>query len=174
MESAASQGAVVLEADGIFIDTAEIRKVQLQFDPDYKGGMYVDKTSQGKYYSKADLIRHAEQGKFIATFKAKHGARADVDSPQPAIWTAGKIEDQRRQFFPTLSANQLSMTVSGRHFKDDASIYVDGKRVSGTVSSGMFERMSITLATLPAPGMHLIQVQAPNGMFSNDFIFTVK
>jgi YVTN family beta-propeller protein len=172
MESAASQGAVVLEADGAFIDNAEVRKVRLQFDPEYKGGMYVDKTSQGKYYSKADLIRHAELGKFIATFTAGHGA--DVDSPQPAMWSPGKIEDQRRQIFPTLSSSQLSMTVSGRHFKDDALIYVDGKRASGTVSSGMFERMSITLATLPAPGLHLIQVQAPNGMFSNEFIFHVK
>ncbi len=174
MESAASQGAVVLEADGAFIDNAEVRKVQLQFDPDYKGGVYVDKAMQGKYYSKVDLIRHAELGKFVGTFTARHGVNADVNSPQPALWTLGSIHDQRKQDFPTVTAGRLSMTISGRHFKDDAKIFVDGIRVNGAVSVKSNEKVVITLANAPTIGMHLLQVQVPDGLFSNDFIFYVK
>jgi len=174
MESAASQGAVVLEADGAFIDNAEVRKVQLQFDPDYKGGVYVDKAIQGKYYSKVDLIRHAELGKFVGTFTARHGVNADVNSPQPALWTLGSIHDQRKQDFPTVTTRRLSMTVSGRHFKDDAKIFVDGVRVNGAVSVKSNEKVVITLDSSPTIGMHLLQVQVPDGMFSNDFIFYVK
>ena len=174
MESAASQGAVVLEADGAFIDNAEVQKVQLQFDPDYKGGVYVDKAMQGKYYSKADLIRYAELGKFIGTFTARHGVNADVNSPQPALWTWGSIHEQRKQDFPTVTTGRLSMTISGRHFKDDAKIFVDGVRVNGAVSVKSNEKIVITLASAPTTGMHLLQVQVPDGMFSNDFIFYVK
>ena len=174
MESAASQGAVVLEADGAFIDNAEVQKVQLQFDPDYKGGVYVDKSMQGKYYPNADLIRYAELGKFIGTFTARHGVNVDVNSPQPALWTLGSIHEQRKQDFPTVTTGRLSMTISGRHFKDDAKIFVDGVRVNGAVSVKSNEKVVITLASAPTTGMHLLQVQVPDGMFSNDFIFYVK
>ena len=66
------------------------------------------------------------------------------------------------------------MTVSGRHFMDDAHVFVDGKRVDGMVNVKEGEKVSITLANLPPPGMHLLQVQAPEGRMSNDFIFHAK
>ena len=169
LEEAGNQGAVVLEVNGAFLDGTNIKVVDLQ----YSNNVYVDKNSK-RSYTRSELVQQAVQGKFIGTFTAHHGARADVDSPQPALWGAGSIDDQRRQNFPTVTSGRLSMTVSGRHFKEDALIYVDGKRVSGSISIGMFERMSITLAQLPSPGMHFLEVQAPEGMFSNDFIFYAK
>ena len=63
------------------------------------------------------------------------------------------------------------MTVSGRHFRDDASLFVDGRRVSGSVSVGDGEEVVITVSNVPPVGMHLLQLQTPQGLFSNDFIF---
>ena len=116
----------------------------------------------------------AVDGKFVGTFTARHGDRADVDNPQPALWTLGSIHEQSKQDFPTVTTGRLSMTVSGRHFKDDAQIFVDGVRVNGAVSVKSNEKVVITLANAPTIGMHLLQVQVPDGMFSNDFIFYVK
>ena len=69
------------------------------------------------------------------------------------------------------------MTISGRHIQEGAHLIVDGRRVSGTVTSqrGAFYDMDITveLETLPPEGMHFLQIQNPEGMFSNDFIFHV-
>ena len=67
------------------------------------------------------------------------------------------------------------MTVSGRHFDDDASVYVDGRRVDGSVEvqDDDQEKVLIKLDALPVSGMHTLQVQAESGLFSNDFIFHV-
>jgi hypothetical protein len=169
MEDSAGQGAVVLEIDGVFLDGIKAKRIELQ----YVTGVYVDKSNK-KSYTKNELLQLASQEKFVGTFTARHGVNADVDSPQPALWSLGSIHDQRKQDFPTVTTRRLSMTISGRHFKDDAQIFVDGVRVSGAVSVKSNEKVVITLASAPTTGMHLLQVQVPDGMFSNDFIFYVK
>ena len=69
------------------------------------------------------------------------------------------------------------MTISGRHIQEGDHLIVDGRRVSGTLISqqGAFSDMDIIveLETLPMDGMHFLQIQNPDGMFSNDFIFHV-
>ena len=169
MEEAAIQGAVVLEVDGAVLDNSKAQLINLQFN----NGVYVDKNTK-KSYTKALLFQMAVDGKFVGTFTARHGDRADVDNPQPALWSLGSIHDQRKQDFPTVTAGRLSMTIGGRHFKDDAQIFVDGVRVNGAVSVKSNEKVVITLANAPTIGMHLLQVQVPDGLFSNDFIFYVK
>jgi len=167
MEEASQQGLVVLEVDGIFTDTVKILQLQ------YSNGSYIDKSNK-KSYSRNELVQLASDGKFVGTFTARHGVRADVDNPQPAIWSLGKIDDQRRQNFPTITSKDLTMTISGRHFKDDALIFVDGKRVTGTVSVKSNEKVVVSLNSLPTIGMHLLQIQVPEGMLSNEFIFYVR
>ena len=176
LENAAAEETVVLEVEGVFIDTNAARKFEMQFDGAYKGGVYIEKTADRKYYARADLIKLAAEGKFIGTFTARHGAKADLFKyPQPAIWSSGPIQEQRgKQSFPVVSSTQKSMAISGRHFKDDARVFVDGKRVDGSVSVKEGEKVNITLASLPPAGMHLLQVQAPEGRMSNDYIFHVK
>ena len=49
-------------------------------------------------------------------------------------------------------------------------MFVDGRRVEASVRVDDAKVM-IELAKLPVAGMHLLQVQNPGGMFSNDFIF---
>ena len=169
MEEAAVQGAVVLEVDGSFLDNGKAQIIELQFS----NGVYVDKNTK-KSYTKTLLFQMAVDSKFVGTFTARHGARADVDNPQPALWSVGAINDQRKQDFPTVTNSRLSMTVSGRHFKEDAQIFVDGKKVKATVSIKSNEKALITLNTFPLAGMHLLQVQVPEGMFSNEFIFHAR
>ena len=122
------------------------------------------------------MIKLAEQGKFIGTFTARHGVKADLFKyPQPAIWSLGPIQEQRgKQDFPTLRNNQKSMVISGRHFGNDAHTFVDGVRIDATVSVKEGEKVTVSLANLPPVGMHMLQVQEPEGRMSNDFIFFVK
>jgi YVTN family beta-propeller protein len=176
LEKSATQGKVVLEVEGAFIDDSKPRKFEMQFDGTYRGGSYIEKSGDRKHYARSDLLKLAEQGKFVGTFTARHGAKSDLFlHPQPAIWTVGPIQEQRgRQKFPTLTATEKTMLVSGRHFKDDAHLFVDGQRVDGTVRVKEGEKVTIALANLPAVGMHLLQVQEPEGRMSNDFIFHVK
>ena len=118
----------------------------------------------------------AADGKFVGTFTGRHGENADVESPQPALWTLGPIERQRgRQKVPIVYQGNNTMTVSGRNFDAYASVYVDGRLFRGSVAFEEDDQESvlIDLNPLPTPGMHLLQVQAENGLFSNDFIFHV-
>ena len=65
------------------------------------------------------------------------------------------------------------MAVSVRHLKEEAKLYVDGRRVNGVVSieNGVAK---IEFSAAPSSGMHLLQMQNKNGLFSNDFIFYVR
>jgi hypothetical protein len=174
LELSASEGAVVLEGEGVFINDSTATPVALQFDAKFKGGAYVEKDGDRKSYSRKDLVALASSGKFVGTLSARHGVRADVEQPQPAIWTLGPIERQRgRQKFPILHAGNNSMTISGRHIREDANVIVDGRRVQGSVKVDAGEKVIVSLSTLPSDGMHLLQIQNSDGLFSNDFIFHV-
>ncbi|NCF94630.1 MAG: hypothetical protein GWQ05_27275 [Verrucomicrobiaceae bacterium] len=65
------------------------------------------------------------------------------------------------------------MTINARHLRDGAHLVVNGRRVSGTIEADEDEQVAVTLDTLPSSGMHFLQVQNPDGLFSNDFIFHV-
>jgi YVTN family beta-propeller protein len=175
LELSASEGAIVFEGEGVFVDGATHERVALQFDANYKGGAYVKRDGDRSSFTREELVSLASAGKFVGTFTARHGVEADVYHPQPAIWTLGPIEKQRgRQRFPVLRDGKNSMTISGRHIHEDANVIVDGRRVPGTVSLGDKEKVEVTLSTLPPVGMHLLQIQNSHGLFSNDFIFHVK
>ncbi|MBM4005875.1 MAG: hypothetical protein FJ295_21750, partial [Planctomycetes bacterium] len=172
LEKAADDGAVVLECDGVQLK-GKAEPLALQFID----GSYVNKSGESTTFTRQELLTLAADGKFVGTVTARHGAKATLDHPQPALWTLGPIERQRgRQDFPVLHPEQTSMTVSGRHFGNDARLFVDGRRVEGTanVKNGeKDEQVVITLAALPPDGMHLLQVQVPEGPFSNEFIIHV-
>ena len=65
--------------------------------------------------------------------------------------------------------------MSGRHFGEDANLIVDGRRVEGKIEIQQEKNLVLVSFTeMPPLGMHLLQVQNPHGLFSNDFIFYVK
>lgn len=176
LELAAAEGGVVLEGEGVLIENGEPTPVEFQFDPEFQEGVYVSKGRDRKAFSRKEFVSVASEGRFVGTFTGRHGEHADAESPQPALWTLGTIHEQRgRQEFPVVHEGKSAMSVSGRNFDDYAIIYVDGRRVNGfiSVTEDEQEQVVIELAALPDAGMHMLQVQAENGLFSNDFIFHV-
>ncbi|REJ65128.1 MAG: hypothetical protein DWQ31_19145 [Planctomycetota bacterium] len=175
LERAAAEEAIVLEVDGVFISGKDAPSAALQYDAEYRGGRYVAKTAPREAFTREQLVARAARGEFIGTFTARHGALADVDHPQPGVWTLGPIEQQRgRQEFPILYAGKRSMKISGRHLEANVHVFVDGRRVAGNVTrEDDTEAVVVELAELPSVGMHLLQLQNRGGQFTNDFIFHV-
>lgn len=174
LEHSAAEGAIVLEGEGVLLHESTSEPVALRFDTQTRDGSYVSKAEGRRSYTREELLSLAAAGNFVGTFTARHPARADVDHPQPAIWTAGPIEQQRgRQEFPILYEGNRRLTIGGRHIREGAHVIVDGRRVSGDVQLSKDETLIIELNALPARGMHLLQIQNREGMFSNDFIFHV-
>ncbi len=170
LETSSSEGGVVLQVDGLFMNGAKVTPAALQF----KNGNYTEIAGERRPIARAKLVSLASEGKFVGTFTARHGKNADYDHPQPALWTLGSIEKQRGpQKFPVIFEPNQTMTTSGRHIREGANLIVDGKRTTGSISLGNDEKVFIKLETLPPAGMHFLQVQNPGGLFSNDFIFHV-
>ncbi len=73
------------------------------------------------------------------------------------------------------------MRLRGEHIQPGAWVVVDGRRVEGSVrcETGSLpdcedDIIVVRLGRLPADaGLHLLQVQNPHGLFSNDFPFHV-
>ncbi|MCX6368191.1 MAG: ankyrin repeat domain-containing protein [Armatimonadetes bacterium] len=158
LEQSARESATVLQGEGLL----QKKPLALHFD---------GKTYSG--ISRAELIKAAAEGRFIGTLTAQLGPNVDFDHPQPALWTYGPLQNQRgHEVFPLLYPGSLPMKLSGRHLMSNASIIVDGRRITGTVKIDG-ETVTVALATLPPAGMHFLQLQNPGGLFSNDFIFHV-
>ena len=176
LEASAGEGAIVLQVEGVSLAGGQATPVKLQFDARYEGGTYVQIDGKRRAIPRGKLISLASEGRFIGTFTGRHGAKDDYDSPQPALWTYGPIHIQRgRQQFPVVYGENRTMKVSGRHLKDGASIIVNGRRVPGTIAvrRDKDETVEIELEELPEVGIHFLQVQNKDGLFSNDFIFHV-
>ena len=174
LEQSASEGGIVLQGEGVFINHGEATQGAFEF----KEETYVETGKIRKSFTRAALLSLAADGHFVGTFTARHGVKVGVNNPQPGLWTWGPMQAQSgRQKFPVLYTDKTTMTISGRHIQEGAHLIVDGRRVPGTLTSqrGAFYDMDITveLETLPPTGMHFLQIQNPDGMFSNDFIFHV-
>ena len=175
LELSASEGAIVLQAEGLIVDGSKGRSVVLQYDSTLKEGRYVETGGLRKAFSRDEIYALANASRFVGTFTGRHGKNADYENPQPGIWAQGPIEKQRgAQKFPVLTKENKTMVVSGRHLKEGASVIVNGRKVEGSVKLGGNERVEIELASLPPEGMNFVQLQNKDGLFSNDFIFHVS
>jgi YVTN family beta-propeller protein len=175
LELSSSEGAIVLQVEGLITEEGKSRSIILQYDSSLKGRNYAEIAGQGKAFSRDRLFELANANQFVGTFTGRHGKNADYDNPQPGIWAEGPIEKQRgAQKFPVLSKQNKTMVVSGRHLKEGASVIVNGRKAKGSVRLGDNERVEIELANLPPEGMHFVQLQNREGLFTNDFIFHVS
>jgi len=173
LEESAREGAVVLQGEGVLVEGKKVTPVAMQFETRRKANPYITRDG-GRSFTRSQLLLLAAEGRFVATFTARLGNKMNADHPQPGLWTLGPIHKQRgRQEFPILHRGMKQMTVSGRHIDPGAFLVVDGRRFPGTVKLKGNEVVAIELRTLPPVGMHLLQLQNPNGLFSNDFIFHV-
>jgi len=185
LELSASEGGIVLQAEGVFVDgSGAATPAALEYAPEYMGGTYVERVDGPRAYTRSDLVTAAAAGEFVGTFTGRLGQPVDfLDSPQPAIWCKGPIHDQGRQQFPTLRPDKQYMIIGARHVQAEAHILVDGRRAPGKVTlkpatheprASFDQYVKVRLNPLPAPGMHLLQLQNPGGLFTNEFIFLVE
>lgn len=163
-----------LQGRGVMLEAPGPQAVSVWFDE----GRYVTAEPRAPM-TPAELRALAVEGRFVGTLTAHLGPASDADHPQPVVWSPGVIHEQRgRQVFPTLSGEPAAMMLSGRHLMEGAQVLVNGRRVPGTVGCAdagpppcADEQVRVELAALPAAGMHLLQVQNPGGLVSNDYIF---
>jgi YVTN family beta-propeller protein len=175
LELSSSEGAIVLQVEGLIFEEGDARSIILQYDSSLNGGSYIETAGQRKAFTHDRLFQLANANQFVGTFTGRHGKNADFENPQPGIWAEGPIEKQRgAQKFPVLSKQNKTMVVSGRHLKEGASVIVNGRKAKGSVRLGDNERVEIELANLPPEGMHFVQLQNREGLFTNDFIFHVS
>ena len=174
LEDSAKQSAIILEVEGVFTNGEKSSPVKLQYNQYLGESNYTEVGGERRNIKREKLINLALEDKFVGTFTGKHGPNADYDNPQPALWTLGPIHAQRgKQVFPVVHNNSKNMTINARHVKDDALIFVNGKRANGNLQFRSGENIEITLEDLPEPGIHFLQIQNKGGLFSNDFIFHV-
>lgn len=172
LEAAASDGTVLLRGEGVFTSGDRAGEVMIEFDAAKGVSAYVTPDGSGRRWSRDDLLAAAATGSFVGTFTARLGTRSS--HPQPTLWTEGEIQSQRgHQEFPRLLPGERRMTMGGRHVDPGAFPLLDGRRAEGTVRVDG-ETIVVELATPPADGMHLLQVQNPGGLVSNDFLFFVN
>ncbi|MCK4685430.1 MAG: hypothetical protein KAT44_10765, partial [Pirellulales bacterium] len=114
LERASEQGAIVLEADGVLIKDTLPQRIHLQLDADN-----VYRNASGTLSIKHDeLLERVREGELIMTLTARHGKNCNVDSPQPAIWTVGPIENNVGRslfpFFTPITKQWRSVVVTSR------------------------------------------------------------
>jgi|694.fasta_scaffold01915_15 YVTN family beta-propeller protein len=174
LERSAIEGRLRLKGAGIWTDDGAGRRVTMEFRREGDSVAYWTEEEKPIGLSRQQLLDAAKEGRFVGTLTGKLGGRVDVDHPQPALWTLGPMEQQRgRQDFPMLSESNRTMTISARHLDADPLLLVDGRRVEGNTRLQK-DRVVVSLAELPAKGLHFLQLQNPDGLVSNEFLFRVS
>ena len=174
LELSAEEGAIHLQGEGLRVVDDNGQAIALEF---VNGNYRV--RGQLNTFPRATLLRWAAAGNLVLTLTARAGLNVDLDHPQPALWPVAAIQAQTRTMeIPFLTAAK-TLRINARHVQDSASIFVDGRRVLGSVDceTGVLpacedEIHIVRLDALPASGgLHFLQVQNADGLFSNDVMF---
>jgi len=169
---AAKQKTVELKGQGMRLDSQQPWSFEVDGISDMDNCLRIGTEGGVQEIDLDQVLSLAAQGKLVLTLSAHMGEQATARKPQPELWTSGVMHLQRgRQVFPIATQEDKTLRLSGRYFGQDAWLFVDGKRISGTVEVGQGDDMLIRFDELPVSGMHFLQVQVPHGFISNDFIF---
>ncbi len=182
LEISANAGGVVLQADGVrFRKNGKTLDLALQ----YGARRYRDRNGGRAVYTRARLIQLAAAGEAFVTVTARLGYNTRYDDPQPTLRPfelpiRPMFPGGRPAEFPELYVNK-PIHIRGEHIQDGAYVLVNGRRVAGSVrcEAGRLPNcrddvVVIRLDELPTrAGMYLLQVQNPEGLYSNDFVFHV-
>ena len=182
LEQSASEGGIVLQAEGLRLSAAGARvSLALQFG----GGAYRSRLGDGATYTRGELTALAAAGELLLTITGRLGRLADYDHPQPTLYphelpVMPRFPGGRPAEFPELHAAG-PMRLRGEHIQPGAYVLVNGRRVAGSVAceAGVLpacedDTVIVELGRLPAAtGLHMLQVQNPEGLFSNDLPFYV-
>ncbi len=174
LELSASEGAIRLQGEGVRIEAGAASPLAVEFTD----GAYQVRDGEDTF-SRAGLIEQSGAGNLVLTLTGRSGINVDVDNPQPALWPVEPIQAQLRQVDIPILSESSTLRLNGRHVLEGASSFIDGRLAGGTVEcdEGEFpdcdtEVLVVTLNELPEPGgLHFLQLQNPEGLFSNDLMF---
>jgi hypothetical protein len=173
LEAADLDGLVNLRGSGLRNGGA----ISLSFRSDgtYQGG--------GLSLTRAQLLSEAAAGTTTLTLVAQQRSGVNAATVQPTLWVTavGGVVDNGRPNLPLFtSSNPGPITLQARDIAPGAIPLIDGVPVgldapvscaSGTLPSCATTAIRIDLAALPAwvtSGLHLLQLQNPNGLLTNE------
>ncbi len=175
LEKAARDGAIVLRGEGMRTDAdGNARRVVIE----HRNGRYEAVGEHGVYGSHR-LRRNAADGNMVVTLTGYAGPGVGVDHLQPALWPVAPIQAQTRDVEIPFLTDASTLRINARHVDPNASVFVDGHRVRGSLRCEVGtmpdcddEILLVTFADNPEPGgLHFLQLQNPKGLFSNDMMF---
>ena len=175
LELAAREQAIVLEGEGVQLNPDNnLEAIALSYDSDG----YKDQTGL-KVYSREELLQAANDNSLVLTLTARMGINTGPNVAPPAIWPIGEIQTQTRNVDIAFLTEQLSLRFNGRHIYSEPSIFINGRRATGSVrcETGTLpncdqEIIVVELENAPEPGgLHFMQIQNQHGYFSNDMMF---
>ena len=172
LEQAATDGAVVLQGEGVRMTEDGVQPLEVT----YENGSYGTASRQ-------DLVDEATAGGLVLTLTGRIGPNVTVDEPQPELWSAADPDRIGKHVLSYLPRDN-PMRLFGRHILPGSTVFVDGRRVGGSVTCAAFgqlprcagERILVSIDEEDVPqedGLHLVQVQNPGGFQSNEFMFLV-
>jgi hypothetical protein len=139
----------------------------------YEGG--------GLVLSRAQLIAEAAAGTTTLTLTASQRGAVNASTLQPTrrqLPVGAAISDGRPSLPTCTAANPGPITVQARNVQPNAKVLMDGDAVAldapiscvtGTLPSCTGTPIRIDLAAPPAPvGLHLLQIQNPDGLLSDE------
>ncbi len=173
LEVSAAEGAVLLQAEGVQIAAGVATPIGLEF----ANGAYEVRGDTARF-SRAELMSAATAGELVVTLTGRLGQNVDLDNPQPALWPIAPIQVQTRNVQLAFLDAASTLRFNARHVQNNPSLFVDGRKVDGTVicESGALpscdnEIVLVQFVSQPAGGLHFLQVQNAQGLFSNDMMF---
>jgi YVTN family beta-propeller protein len=179
LEAADSRGVVNLRGRALRAGAA----ISLSYNA--TAGNYL-MASGSESLSRAALLAEAQTGTTLATLTAQlrsgvsNGSQPLLSTATTAVIGNGRVGDPP---LPNLTSGSPPFALEGVDVSATATVFVDGQPVSATLvcltgsTDGVCNEgdVRITLASRPTPnGLHLVQVQNPAGLLSNEMPICVS
>ena len=171
LETADLNGVANLKGDG-FRNGVPV-SLSFRSDSTYQGG--------GLVLTRAQLIAEAAAGTTTLTLVGDQRAGVNASTVQPTVWVAavgGFATDGRPNLPSFTSANPGPITLQARDIQPNAKALMDGHPVAldapiscvtGTLPACSTTAIRVDLAAPPATvGMHLLQLQNPDGLLTEE------
>ena len=172
LELSGEEGGIILQGEGVLTANGNASALAVEFD----GGVYRSREGT-ETFARSELVRLAADGDLVLTITGRTGANIDKHQ-QPGLWPVAPIHRQSRNVHLAFLDDDRKLRVNARHVQQNASIHLNGRRVEGRVECehGTLPHCSgevaiIELDEAPLGGLHFLQLQSPQGLFSNDMMF---
>jgi YVTN family beta-propeller protein len=173
LEQSAAEAGIMLRGEGRLLDDGQSLSLL------YQDGIYRDLVEPNRRFSRAELTEAVSAGQMLVTLTGWSGRNVGYAYPQPGLWPLADIQQQSGVINIAHLAGDRTLTMNGRHVLEGAAVIVNGRRVNaevycqgGAMPNCLDEIVVVQLQQVPEiGGMHFLQVQNPNGKYSNDTMF---